>query len=140
VNPLHRIRTLGRHRGKTPAQLRTELDQSTCHLIGLATEIDGLRGIWAALAEELDAKAIDLETAHQAIRQLEGVVRLRDQQIDQLKRKVDIGVKAEHIIAKTQALDTGVIRSHCAKPIPLHQSPLAATDDTQPLPKAIPAA
>lgn len=67
----------------------------------------------------------DAEQAKRTIGQLEEVIRLRDRQIDDLNRRVEVGVNAEHIIAKTQAMDTAEIREACAKPVPLHQSPLA---------------
>ncbi|MEU5580993.1 hypothetical protein ABZ791_30420 [Streptomyces huasconensis] len=116
-----RLRTLGRHRGKTPARLRAELDRADCPLIGLATEVDRLRAERNQLEWQLDRAGIDLSgaldelrAAKQLVRHLEALVHLRDQQIDDLTRKVDIGVKAEHVIAATQPI-----------PVPLHQSPLA---------------
>ncbi|WPO73978.1 hypothetical protein [Streptomyces sp. KN37] len=116
-----KLRTLGRHRGKTPAQLRAELDRADCTLIALATENDHLRAERDQLERQLDAAGIDLSgaredlsAARQQIRHLSALVALRDQQIDDLTRKVDIGVKAEHVIAATQPI-----------PVPLHQSPQA---------------
>jgi chromosome segregation ATPase len=43
--------------------------------------------------------------------QLEAVVRDKDREIADLKRKVDIGVKAEHVIAKTQEIDVTDLRN-----------------------------
>ncbi|MFF2475136.1 hypothetical protein [Streptomyces sp. NPDC058066] len=59
------------------------------------------------------------EQGERAIAQLEAAVELRDQEIADLKRRVDVGVKAEHVIAKTQPIPVVM---------PLHQSPMAATD------------
>ncbi|MEU5900652.1 hypothetical protein [Streptomyces venezuelae] len=127
MSMLTRARHIGRHRGKTPAQLKKELDQAGCTLIGLATEIDGLRAERDRLEAQLDAAGIelsgvrdDLSAARKQIRHLDAVVLLRDRKIDDLNRKIDVGVKAEHVISKTQELDGEEIRRH------LHASPQAA--------------
>lgn len=60
------------------------------------------------------------EQADKAIAQLEAAVRLRDQQIDDLRRKVTVGVNAEHVIAETQPIPI--------LPVPLSQAPFAATN------------
>lgn len=83
--------------------------------------------------------------AEKALQQAEDVIRLRDRRIADLERRVDVGVKAEHVIAKTQELSAEEIRRHCT-PRPLWESPLAnpahtpawarQDDDTQPLPAA----
>jgi multidrug resistance efflux pump len=126
-----KLRILGRHRGKTPAQLRAELDQADCTLIGLATEVDSLQAERDQLERQLDQAGIDLSgtlddlrAAKQLVRHLKALVHLRDQQIDDLTRKVDTGVKAEHVIAQTQPI-----------PVPLHQSPLAAVTDPGNVPR-----
>jgi len=82
------------------------------------------------------------ENAERALAQAEDAIRLRDRRIADLERRVDVGVKAEHVIAKTQELPVEEIRRHCV--MPLHQSPLANPahvpawaskgDDTQPIP------
>ncbi|MFB7707974.1 hypothetical protein [Streptomyces sp. NPDC056105] len=115
MSVITRARSLGRHRGKTPGQLRTELDEATCQLIGRATEIEELKGARNQLASELD------ETRTGAQRAAEDDARqIRDlrRQVADLKRKVDIGVKAEHVIAKTQPIPV----------LPLGQAPFAAID------------
>ncbi|MFF4791912.1 hypothetical protein ACFY2M_19585 [Streptomyces sp. NPDC001276] len=129
------LRTRRRHRGMTPWQLiqkigrlEQEADESTCRIVELATENDGLRADRSELEAQLRRQAIQ---ASEAIRQLEGNIRLRDRQIDDLQRKVTIGVRAEHVIAKTQELDPEEIRKHCT-PVPLWQSPLADPDRTRP--------
>lgn len=82
------------------------------------------------------------ENAERTVGQLEAVVRLRDQQVEDLIRKVEVGVKAEHAVTATQPFAV----------LPLHESPLAnvaspahvpswADDtDTRPIPRANPAA
>jgi hypothetical protein len=76
------------------------------------------------LADEKDRR----EVAEKALEQAEAVIRLRDQRIADLERKVDVGVKAEHVVAKTQELSVDEIRRHCITPVPLHQAPFATTD------------
>ncbi|MEU6990296.1 hypothetical protein ABZ953_06495 [Streptomyces sp. NPDC046465] len=136
MSMLTRARSIGRHRGKTPAQLRAELDEAIC--IGLAqqTLIAELTAERTRLEGQLDAAGIelsgareDLRAARKQIRHLEAIVLLRDRKIDDLNRKIDVGVKAEHVISKTQELDGEEIRRHCATAIPvlpLHASPQAA--------------
>jgi chromosome segregation ATPase len=126
---LTRARSLGRHRGKTPAQLRADLDQATCELVGLATEIDDLKAARSHLEGQLDEAGIDLSgaredlaLAREEIRQLEEAVELRDQTIADLERKVDVGVKAEHVIARTQEIPV------ITRVMPLHESPMAVAD------------
>jgi len=153
---LTRARSLGRHRGKTPYQLRTELDEATCELVGMATEIADLKAERTKLEGELDTAAVDLSgmredlnLAREEIRQLEEAVELRNQQIGDLERKADIGALAEAAATRTQEIPV------ITQVLPLHQSPLAVTDpgrvppswarsedDTAPVPvvKADPAA
>jgi hypothetical protein len=69
------------------------------------------------------------ENAERTVGQLEAVIGERDRRIADLERKISIGVNAEHVIAKTQAMDAEEIRVHCAKPRPLHQSPMAVVTD-----------
>jgi hypothetical protein len=83
----------------------------------MAGEIDELAAERRRLADRL-------LRATEAIRQLEGAVRYRERQIDDLNRKINVGVRAEHVIAKTQELDPEEIRRHCT-PVPLWESPLA---------------
>ncbi len=139
---LQDVRTKARHRGLTPWQLvqkirrlEQEADETTCKVIELTTEVDELKAERTRLEGDFDKAAIDLSgaredlaLAREEIRQLEAAVELRDQTIEDLARKIDVGVKAEHVIAQTQELDSEQIRRHCAKPIPLHQSPLAVVD------------
>ncbi|MFF1684651.1 hypothetical protein [Streptomyces sp. NPDC058254] len=123
MSVLTRARSLGRHRGKTPAQLRTELDNATCQLISNATDIGELKRQRNQLAAELDETRTDAQrAAEDDARQIRDLRR----QVADLTRKLDVGVKAEHVIAKTQELDTDEIRRQCVKPVPLHQSPMAA--------------
>lgn len=126
---LTRARSLGRHRGKTPYQLRAALDEATCELVALATEIADLKAERTKLEGELDTAAVDLSgmredlnLAREEIRQLEEAVELRDRQIGDLERKDDIGVLAEAAATRTQEIPV------ITQVLPLHQSPLAVAD------------
>lgn len=139
---LQDVRTKAKHRGLTPWQLvqkirrlEQEANTAACEVIELTTEVGELTAERTRLEGDFDKAAIDLSgvredlaLAREEIRQLEAAVELRDQTIEDLARKIDVGVKAEHVIAQTQELDAEQIRRHCARPIPLHQSPLAVTD------------
>ena len=125
MSMLTRARSIGRHRGKTPAQLRAELDEATCHLVAMATEIDELRAEQTRFVGRLDEAAINLGTAHEEIRQLEAVVRLRDQEIARLNHRIDVGIKAEHVIAKTQPIPI------ISRVRPLYEAIPGSTDPTQ---------
>ena len=118
---LTRARSLGRHRGKTPAQLRTELDEAACKLIGLTTEIDELKAERTRLEAQLDQAGIELSgarvssrAAKQSIRHLEAIVLLRDREIDKLNERIRVGIGAEHVIAKTQEIDTREVQARFA--------------------------
>lgn len=139
MNVVTRVRSLGRHRGKTPAQLRAALDDADCLLIGLTTEIDEARRSRGAIEAQLDAAGIelsgareDLAVARQTIAQLEAVVKLRDKEIDKLEDRIRIGIGAEHVIAKTQEIDARDIQARFASGlvVTLAHSPQAALDPT----------
>jgi septal ring factor EnvC (AmiA/AmiB activator) len=57
---LPRLRGTGQHRGKSPAQLRRELDQATCDLVALATRLYEVTEERTRLEEQLDAAGIEL--------------------------------------------------------------------------------
>jgi chromosome segregation ATPase len=124
--------TLGRkarkHRGKSGLQLQKELAAAERRVAALTAGIDQVSAERNEANKRAEQAAIDLGTARKEIRQLEETVRLRDQQITDLQRKVDIGVKAEHVVTRTQELSVEEIRRHCIKPVPLHEAPFATTD------------
>ncbi|WP_326739096.1 hypothetical protein [Streptomyces sp. NBC_01022] len=135
MSVLTRISSLGRHRGKTPAQLRAELDEADCHLIALATEVDEARSAHTSVEAQLDAAGIelsgareDLAAAKRTVAQLEAVVKLRDQQIDELAERIRIGIGAEHVIARTQEIDARDMQARFASGlvVTLARSPRAA--------------
>ncbi|MFB6675554.1 hypothetical protein ACFCWG_24650 [Streptomyces sp. NPDC056390] len=112
-----------RDRGKhSPDVVIAKLREDIAKLLNWRAAADDFFAIQDQLITDLEGDARKLkrraETDEQTIRQLEGVVRLRDQEIDDLKRKVDVGVKAEHVIAETQPIPV----------LPLGQAPFAATD------------
>lgn len=57
------LKGIGRHRAKTPAQLRRELDAALCGLSLMATEIDELRAERNQLEAQLDETRIELSAA-----------------------------------------------------------------------------
>lgn len=133
---LTRARSLGRHRGKTPAQLRAELDEADCKLIELATEIDQLKAARDQLEQQLDEAGIelsgaleDLRAAKQSIRHLDAVVLLRDTEIDKLNERIRVGIGAEHVIAKTQEIDARELQARFTEGpvVSLHHAPQADT-------------
>jgi len=139
VSILDAIKSHGRHRGKTPAQLRTELDEADCKLIELATEIDQLKAARNQLQEQLDTAGIDLSgaledlrAAEQSIRHLDAVVLLRDMEIDKLNERIRVGIGAEHVIAKTQEIDTRELQDRFTEGpvVSLHHAPQADPGQT----------
>ncbi|MGW0626487.1 hypothetical protein [Streptomyces sp. NPDC002758] len=85
----------------------------------------------ALLQRDLADEQQRREIAEKALAQAEETVRLRDQRIADLQRKVDVGVKAEHVIAKTQELDCRSLRERFADGpvVSLHHSPMTAVTD-----------
>lgn len=63
-----RTRGLARHRGKSPMQLRAELDEAVCALVALTTEVDTLRAERDLLEQQLDQAGIDLSGALEDLR------------------------------------------------------------------------
>ncbi|MFF7184659.1 hypothetical protein ACFZAR_05370 [Streptomyces sp. NPDC008222] len=116
-------RTAPRHRASD------EVGRLRHQLAGADIFITGLRAQITDLEQKRDDANERRDIAEKALAQAEETIRLRDRQIADLQRKVDVGVKAEHVIAKTQELDlrtlqerfeTGPVRR-------LGASPLAAT-------------
>lgn len=131
---LQTARTKARHRGMSPWQLVQKirvldaaLDETSCKVVELTTEVGELKAERTRMEGDFDQAAIDLSAALEdlalartEIRQLEAAVELRDQQIEDLERKVDIGIKAEAAAARTQEIPV-------ITPVPLHRAPMAAT-------------
>ncbi|MEV7364306.1 hypothetical protein [Streptomyces sp. NPDC091299] len=76
------------------------------------------------LAAALSKAEKRVEILAKELKQAEAAIRLRDQENAQLRQRIAVGVKAEHVIARTQEIPVEEIRRHCT-PVPLHQSPLA---------------
>jgi len=112
----------GRHRGKSGLQLQRELDAAERRIIALTAGIDQISAERNKGEGRADRTALDLDNARDEIRRLEKVVRLRDQRIADLERRLDIGVKAEHVIAKTQPIPV------ITRVMPLHEAPFATTN------------
>lgn len=108
---LDRTRSYGRHRAKTPAELRAELDEADCRLIALTAEVDRHAAQASALEYQLGQAGIrysgaleDLRLSTEALQQVEATIRLRDAEVAALRERIDIGIKAEHVIAQTQEI------------------------------------
>ncbi|MGY1579202.1 hypothetical protein [Streptomyces sp. MN13] len=98
------LRGTGAHRGKSGLELQRDLADAETQVARLTAGIDQISAERNTAERRADQAAIDLGIARKEIRQLEATIRLRDEQIADLQRKVDVGVKAEHIIAQTQEL------------------------------------
>lgn len=118
----------GRHRGKSGLQLQRELDAAERRIIALTAGIDQISAERNGAEGRADDTAMDLEAANEEIQRLEKVVDRRDQQIADLKLRLEARVKAEHVVAETQELDGEEIRRHCIRPVPLHEAPFATTN------------
>jgi hypothetical protein len=98
-----------------------------------ADEVDRLKFLLGganALIKGLGVQLEDQERAHaDTVARIDKrhaeTVRGLEQQIADLEHRLNIGVLAEHIVAKTQEIPVEQIRQMCAKPVPLHLSPMA---------------
>lgn len=128
MNPI-RTRARGRHRGASPAELRA------AHREDVRT-IDALRAEVATLTLQLDQASVDVSgaledrrIARAELAQAEQAVKDRDRRIADLKQRIAVGVRAEHVIADTQPcpvldrFEDGPVRR-------LGASPLADTVET----------
>ncbi|MFF5615426.1 hypothetical protein ACFY7B_21140 [Streptomyces albidoflavus] len=121
-----RTRTRGRHRGATPTELRA------AHAEDVRT-IDALRAEVATLTLQLDEAGIDVSgaledrrIARAELAQAEEAVKLRDRRIADLEHRIEVGVRAEHVIADTQPCPT-LDRFEHGDVVRLGVSPLADT-------------
>lgn len=80
---------------------------------------------------KLDAATERADIAANQLAQAEEAIRLRDRTIAELQRRLDVGVKAEHVVAATQELDCRDLRERFADgPVrALNHSPMAAVTD-----------
>jgi hypothetical protein len=125
VSMLTRARSLGRHRGKTPAQLRDALCAAEDETFRLTAALDQLGAERNTLERQLDKAGIDyagaledLRAAKQTIRHLDAIVLLRDREIDRLNDRGRVSYLAEAAATKTQPIPV----------LPLGQAPFASTD------------
>lgn len=121
MSMLTRARSLGRHRGKTPAQLRSELDTATCHLVAMATEIDELKAARNRLEAQLDEAGIDYSGALDDLRKARGE---RDDWRDQaLRLRAKFGpqlaaeANANRITVPPMIRDTSAVEDQATGPI-----------------------
>jgi hypothetical protein len=114
-------RGVAKHRGKSGLQLVRELAAAELKVASLTAGID-------QIAAERNSAEERLDNAGQEIQQLEETVRLRDQRIADLEHRVDVGVKAEHVIAQTQEMEIPAdLRERFADGpvVALNQTPMA---------------
>lgn len=118
------------HRGKSGLQLKRELAAAERRILSLTAGIDQISAERNAAEKRADQAQINLGTALEEIRQLEDVVRLRDQEIKRLNERITVGVNAEHVIAKTQEIDVSELRRRfdTGSPVRLGASPVATTN------------
>ncbi|GGV46208.1 hypothetical protein [Streptomyces spectabilis] len=102
MSRLPRLRSLGRHRGKTPTQLRGELDDAYRTIAASFAEIRKLRAGTTELEAQLDQAGIDvsgalhdLRTTRTQVGQLQERVRLETQRADGLKQQLAPYLAAE---------------------------------------------
>lgn len=149
---LTRARSLGRHRGKTPAQLRAALDTADCTLIGLATQVDELRAERAQLEDQLDKAAIKVSGA---LYDLQSMTADRDRlQVELIDARAELA-NATRVDVPPMERDTSAVEDQATGPIDVQTlwdahgtGPVTDpgqvrqtrwgrdTDDTQPLPAA----
>jgi hypothetical protein len=116
------LRGTGSRRGKTPAQLRAELDEATCQLVALATENDELRGERNQLQQDFDRAAIDYSTALDDLRQArETTARLRAHLANTHRIDVPCGIRDTTAIEDQATMPVPVI----TPVLPLHDAPFA---------------
>jgi uncharacterized coiled-coil DUF342 family protein len=116
-------------------QLEHEADNRTCQLVGLATEIDELKAERNQLQDQLDEAGIDLSGARedhaQTVARIDArhteIVAEMQQHINDLTRRLNVGVLAEAAASKTQEIDARELQARFAEGpvVSLHHSPQA---------------
>jgi chromosome segregation ATPase len=111
-------RRQAKHRGKSGLELRRELAAAEGKIASLTAAVDQISAERTTAEGRADRTAIDLDAARKEIARLENVVQVRDQRIADLERRVEVGVRAEHVVAETQPIPV------TTPVLPLHKSPL----------------
>lgn len=130
-----RERPTGKHRDADA------VDLLQCKLLGAQLLIKGLRLQLDDKDQEHEAAVARIDERHAE------VVRGLEDEVAELRRRLDIACLAETAVTRTQEISLDEIRRHCVKPVPLHQAPFATTnpgrvrpswardeDDTVPVP------
>lgn len=141
LNLIPALKGYGRHRGKTPTQLRAELDQATCQIVALATEIDELKAERNDMAGELDKAAIDYSDL------LEDRDEWREQALalwDRFGPQIAEEANANKVSVPPAYRDTTDPADQATQPIPvitrvvpLYEAPFAAEPVFEPLPASV---
>jgi chromosome segregation ATPase len=139
----HRLKDDYRRAKQRVRELEESVDAGIKKIGRLTAAYDQLAAERNQLADQFDQAQIDLTVAREELRQAEETIRLRDREIADLERRVDIGVKAEHAVTQTQEIP--IVQAPQHRVVPLHESPLAdpahipawaRDDDTRPIPAA----
>jgi septal ring factor EnvC (AmiA/AmiB activator) len=163
MNLAQDLRTRAKHRGMKPWELiqkigrleresaakDREADALTCTLVQLATEVDGLKRERNDLKDSLDAAAVDYAGLNQDLEAANAeVARLRDELAPH--RAAEANVNAVDVPPMER--DTSAVEDQATAPIevltlpqafgtdPAHVPSWARDTDTQPIPRANPAA
>lgn len=153
MSVLDAIKSHGRHRKLTRlelaekvSRLEREADEATCQLVALTTQVDGLKAERDQLQEQLDEAGIDLSGARvdhaQTVARIDArhteIVAEMQQHIDDLTRRLEIGVLAEAAASKTQEIDARELQARFAEGpvVSLHHSPQADSPADTPDPAA----
>jgi predicted nucleic acid-binding Zn-ribbon protein len=136
------VKAHGRHRKLTrlelaekASRLEREADEATCQLVALTTQVDGLKAERNRLQDQLDEAGIELSGAREDhadtvartdARHAEIVAEMQ-QQIDDLTRRLNVGVLAGAAASETQEIDARELQDRFAdgSVVSLHHSPQA---------------
>jgi phage host-nuclease inhibitor protein Gam len=123
----------GRHRQLNRHQLISRLDAETREATRMAAELDTLRGLRRELGQQIDDAGRQLDAAREdhadTVARIEAqhaaVVAAMQQQIDDLTRRLQVGVLAEAAASKTQEIDVREAQARFAEGpvVSLHHSP-----------------
>ena len=120
MSVLDAIKSHGRHRKLSRLELieklaetERERDQKTCELAALATQVDELKTERNQLQDQLDQAGIELSGARvdhaETVARIDArhaeIVAEMQQQINDLERRLEVGVLAEAAASKTQEID-----------------------------------
>jgi len=142
VSILNTLVAHGRHRKLSRLELlekvsglEREADEATCQLVALTTQVDELKANRNQLEQQLDEAGIELSGARadhaQTVARIDArhaeIVAEMQQHIDDLTRRLNIGVLAGAAASETQEIDASELQARFADGpvVSLHHSPQA---------------